>query len=124
MEVPVADVGGERELGVDLGGDSAGVAEDELDVFEAESFGAENRGERVPCGVRAALLLDTGGLDGLVVPPLQGPDRWRVRRRGQRGGRQRTTGLVGRGCRSSGRTAPCRQASRIDRPLRPDLLER
>ena len=47
LQVSVACFGRERELRVDFGGDSAAVSEDALDLFEAESFGAEHGRERV-----------------------------------------------------------------------------
>jgi hypothetical protein len=52
LEVSIADVGGEGEFGVDLGGDPAGVSQHSLDLFQAESFGAQDGGEvwRAVCG--------------------------------------------------------------------------
>src|SRR5258708_480100 len=58
LQVPVPGFWCEREFRVDFRGDAAAVCEDELDVFEAESFGAEDGGERVSCGVWAAFLLE------------------------------------------------------------------
>ena len=60
LEVAVAYFWGEREFGVDFRGDSAAVSHHHLDVFKAESLGAQDRGERVPCSMRAALLLNLG----------------------------------------------------------------
>jgi hypothetical protein len=72
LQVPVPDFWRERELRVDLCRHSAAVPEDQLDVLQAESLRAQDRGERVPCSVPPTLLLDTSLPDGLVIPALPG----------------------------------------------------
>lgn len=47
LQIAVSGVRREGHLGVDLGDDSAAVAQDCLDFFEAESLGTEDGGERV-----------------------------------------------------------------------------
>ncbi len=75
LQVAVSYFWGEREFGIDFRRDAARVSHHQLNVFQAESFGAQNGGKRMPCRVRTALLPDAGCADGLVVPALQGPDR-------------------------------------------------
>ena len=64
----------EGEFCVDLRCNAAAVAHHHLDVFQAESFCSEDGGERVPCRVGPAFLLDACCFDGLVVPALERPD--------------------------------------------------